>query len=430
MGRKVRAGDARLLSKTARAGLQPGRKPYYRLMERGVSLGYRKPKNGPGTWVVRRYVGNDSYSVKNLTTADGRPIFADDHEAADGVTILDYWQAQDAVRSKRAKTEPTGPYTVDKAADAYLDFLRSEGRNAAAADAEYRIKAFIRPTLGRQEIASLKPDQLRRWRAEIAKAAPRLRTRPAEKQKHRDVRDERARKATANRILTTLKALLNHAFDEEKVASNKAWGRRVKPFENVEGARIRYLTIAEATRLVNTSDPEFRPLVQAALQTGARYGQITDLRVSDFNPDSGTVHFHSRKGRVNEKAYSCVLTDEGVEFFKQVCTGRASDDLIFRKANGRKWKSSHQVRPMVEACERATIKPKIGFHGLRHSWASHAVMNGMPLLVVAKNLGHADTRMVEKHYGHLAPSYVVDAIRAGAPRFGIAAPTNVRPLAR
>jgi hypothetical protein len=31
-------------------------------------------------------------------------------------------------------------------------------------------------------------------------------------------------------------------------------------------------------------------------------------------------------------------------------------------------------------------------------------MNGVPLMVVAKNLGHADTRMVEKHYGHLAPS--------------------------
>jgi hypothetical protein len=49
-------------------------------------------------------------------------------------------------------------------------------------------------------------------------------------------------------------------------------------------------------------------------------------------------------------------------------------------------------------------------------------MNGTPLMVVAKNLGHADTRMVEKHYGHLAPSYVADAIRAGAPRFGIEPP--------
>ena len=43
----------------------------------------------------------------------------------------------------------------------------------------------------------------------------------------------------------------------------------------------------------------------------------------------------------------------------------------------------------------------------------------MPLMVVARNMGHTDTRMVEKHYGHLAPDYVADAIRAGAPKFGI-----------
>ena len=45
-------------------------------------------------------------------------------------------------------------------------------------------------------------------------------------------------------------------------------------------------------------------------------------------------------------------------------------------------------------------------------------MNGVPLMVIARNLGRVDTRMVEQHYGHLAPSYVAEAIRAGAPRFG------------
>ena len=54
-------------------------------------------------------------------------------------------------------------------------------------------------------------------------------------------------------------------------------------------------------------------------------------------------------------------------------------------------------------------------------------MNGVPLMVVAKNLGHVDTKMVERHYGHLAPSFVADAIRAGAPRFGFE-PSNVTPL--
>ena len=47
-----------------------------------------------------------------------------------------------------------------------------------------------------------------------------------------------------------------------------------------------------------------------------------------------------------------------------------------------------------------------------------AVMNGMPLMIVARNLGHRDTRMCELHYAHLPSGHVRDAIREGAPKFG------------
>src|SRR5262249_22209405 len=92
---------------------------------------------------------------------------------------------------------------------------------------------------------------------------------------------------------------------------------------------------------------------------------------------------------------------------------------------GREWAPSLQVRRMRQACKRASIKPAVGFHQLRHTWASHAVMGAMPLPVVARNLGHVDTRMVELHYGHLAPSYVVDQVRKHAPRYGIAEDANL-----
>ena len=51
-------------------------------------------------------------------------------------------------------------------------------------------------------------------------------------------------------------------------------------------------------------------------------------------------------------------------------------------------------------------------------------------MIVARNLGHSDTRMVERFYGHLAPGYVADAIRAGAPRFETVEPDAVVPMAR
>ncbi len=50
--------------------------------------------------------------------------------------------------------------------------------------------------------------------------------------------------------------------------------------------------------------------------------------------------------------------------------------------------------------------------------------------VIAAQLGHSDTRMTEKHYAHLAPSYIADTVRAALPGFGILGETNVVPLQR
>ena len=74
---------------------------------------------------------------------------------------------------------------------------------------------------------------------------------------------------------------------------------------------------------------------------------------------------------------------------------------------------------MREACLRAKIKPEISFHVLRHTYGSALGMKGVPMGVMAEQLGQADPRMTEKHYAHLAPSYVADTIRAHFPVLGI-----------
>jgi hypothetical protein len=136
-----------------------------------------------------------------------------------------------------------------------------------------------------------------------------------------------------------------------------------------------------------------------------------------FQPDSGTLAIPDSK---SGKPRHIVLSADGLEFFEMVTAGRVGIEPIFLKTDGSRWLPDHQSDPIAETNKRAKILPPINFHGLRHTWASHAVMNGMPLMVVARNLGHSDTRMVEKHYGHLAPSYIADAVRAHAPRFGSA----------
>ena len=424
MPRQIR--DSSLETRTARSRLKVQHKPYFRLIEPGLYIGFRKLTSGPGSWVVRRYKGDGVYSVENLRTPHGALVLADDFEEPNGVTVLSFAQAQQqASQIKRARSEPiAGPYTVAGAMDDYLRFLAADGRSKHAIyDAQRRAEAFILPELGGVRTASLTPDRLRRFRDSLAHAAPRVRTRKGEAQKHRepvgtdDAR--RARRASANRTWTVLRAALNHAFRDGKVETDLSW-RKVKPFRSVDSARLRYLSIDEAKRLINACDPDFRPLVQAALQTGARYGELAALTVADFNPDVGAVAIcRSKSG----KGRYIALTDEGRGFFERLTAGRSGAEPMFGQ-----WKMSHQTRPMAQAVARATIEPRISFHGLRHTWASHAVMNGVPLLVVAKNLGHADTRMVEKTYAHLAPSYIADAIRAGAPRFETIEPDGVIPI--
>jgi integrase len=425
MARKVR--DSNLETRTARSRLKTRHKPYFRLIEPGLHLGYRKLASGPGTWIVRRYAGDGRYVVENLRK-DDRLVVADDYSEPDGVAVLNFAQAQARAKASRPGAARRGPYTVAAALNDYFEYLEGEGRTPAAIqDARYRNSAFIDPALGKLEVASLTAARLLRWRNDLAKSQPRIRTRRGEKQKHREMAGAdddsgravlpRARRASVNRTWTVLRAALNKAFEHSKVDSDVEW-RKVKPFKGVDAARPGHLSIAEAKRLVNASAAEFRPLVQAALFTGARYGQLARLTAADFDPDVGTLQVSTRKGDGSVKEYHVQLTAEGTKFFAQQCLGKVGSDRLFSKADGSAWEKSHQDRPMREAFAHAKISPHLGINQLRHTYASLALKNGVDLQYIAKNFGHTDTRMVEKHYGHIRDSDFAKAIRKDAPKFG------------
>jgi integrase len=231
------------------------------------------------------------------------------------------------------------------------------------------------------------------------------------------------RRAAANRILTVLKAALNHAWREGKVSSDDAW-RRVAPFREADAARVRYLDRDECRRLVNASPEPLRTIVRGALYTGARYSELARMHVSDFHRDSGTVLVRTSKaGKVRHIEF----TAEGLEFFQEITAGRVGSEFLFHRA-GAAWGKSHQQRPLTEACRAGKVTPAASFHTLRHTYGSLMVMDSVPLMVVARNLGHADTRMVEKHYGHLATSYVREAVRSAKP-LGIGDAAKVFPIA-
>jgi integrase len=403
MPRTVR--ERRLDSPAARAKLKPSGKPYWRAIYTGLHLGYRKGLNG-GRWVLRRYLGAGQYEVATVAIAD-------DHSPADGASILDFFQAQRKAREVAAQANAPAKtaFTVAAALAAYFERLEHEGSRSLA-DAKRRARFHMLPGLGDILVADLTRDIISKWLTGMAGKG-------ADGHSSQDA--IRANRASANRVLTILRAALNQAFRDGNAASDIPW-RTVQPFRGVDAPRLRYFTKDEVTRLINAAQGDFRDLVKAALFTGCRYGELGRLRAGDFNPESGTVFVGQSK---SGKARHVVLTDEGQRFFETLTVGRPGDALMLTHADGLAWGPSHQIRWMAEACRAARIEPAAGFHILRHTAASHLVMSGVPLNVVAHNLGHADTRMTERHYAHLAPSYVAETIRKFAPTFGTGDESNV-----
>jgi integrase len=428
--------DAPLTTRAARTRLAARHQPYWRGLEAGAALGYRKGSTA-GAWLVR--IVDPSVGGGYRQVSLGR---ADDALKADGVEVLDYRQAEANARNWIARhhriaagmepepvATPAAPYTVaDATADYLADYVARGGK--AIRTTKQVAEAHILPTLGKTSVGRLTRDKLKSWHRALAASPARIRSKPGET-RHRDSEGDpdasRRRRSSANRVLTVLKAALTHAYEEGKVTCHKDAWTAVKPFREADKAKIRYLLDDEITRLVDACPPDFRAIVTAALMTGCRYGELCALKARDFDPQAGTVAIRLSKGG---KPRHIALTDEGREFFQNVVAGRAGNDRMFdrervvmqatREAPAKMarvpWGDSDQFRPISAACIAANITPAISFHELRHTYASRLAMRGVPVGVIAAQLGHSDTRMTERHYAHLSPSYVSDTVRQS---FGI-----------
>lgn len=413
-----------LYKREQRLRLDPRKKPYWMVLNEGEHLGYYKGQR-VGKWVVRYRSPGTKGNYHERTIAE-----ADDYADADAEVILDFKQAQEAARKWFAEIERNdgrvvGPYTVSDALDDYIAGF--QGKDLA--NTKRRINAIIRPDLGSHEVGKLTSKIIKNWLNLQARRPARLRTAKNAEQNYRETPDSdearRKRKASANRIFTILKAALNAAYRDGKASSDDAW-RRVKPFPKVDKAKLHYLSDEESRRLVNACAPSFRPMVQAALLTGARYAELANLECRDFDGQSQTIWLRETKSGVERAVY---LEDEGLGLFEQAIAGKLTIDPIFPRPDGKKWGPSQQARPLASACEKAKLE-RTGFHDLRRTYGARLALRGVPMAVIAEALGHSDERITRRHYAHLSKSYVADTVREAVAGLGVVSKSNVTPFAK
>jgi Phage integrase, N-terminal SAM-like domain len=151
--------EATLDTRKARLRLEPRKKPYWRtLVPRVLALGYRRRGSQTGSWVMRRYIGNQAYVVETLGTADD---YRDD--------FMTFTQAQ-ALALERAKVRGTESLTVADAITEYVEWLKLN--RATGYSAERRAMKLIIPQLGKLKLSDLTTTQINSWRDRLAKRRP------------------------------------------------------------------------------------------------------------------------------------------------------------------------------------------------------------------------------------------------------------------
>ena len=245
MARVRRHAD--LGSREARRRLPARSEPYWLVIDRGLSLGYRKSTEG-GAWIVRRY---DAGRRRHLEDRVGT---ADDYRDADGAEVLDFGHAQRKLLAcaKHDAQRASGQlYTVADAITDYVDYMRTHRKTAA--DTESKLKAYVLPLLGTRRVAELTSADFEAWLTWALKRRRKPKKMRTDETSHgqkpipspeETTERQRRRKATLNRVINAFKACLNRAHAAGKVPLRDAWAR-LKKFRAADSARLRWLTVED-----------------------------------------------------------------------------------------------------------------------------------------------------------------------------------------
>ena len=389
------------------------------------ALGYRE-----GVWSSSWYARFSYGRNKKVSMRFGEP---DDRIKSDGVVVLSFEQAlakakqicEEISKSPSAFAAPSGkyrelpklpprePYKIVHALMDYHERQRSLGKRVDPDESIMRNS--IIPHLGHIDLHNLTTKDIRDWLEIVLKTAPKITSRRPSQVHYVRVTNNlywhERRLGAANRCIRVLKAALQLAFENGHCESDSAW-KRIKAFKRRPPDAPRYLERDEIYRLVVTCPPDLRRLVVSALLTGCRANELLKLKVGDYRRSLRRLIVKDDKtGKIRHVS----LSREGREFFERLSENRPPNEYMLLRDDNTKWIKCSYLYRLHRACNKVNISPVIGLHDLRRTFANHAVMGGVPMIVVSKQLGHSRLETTERSYLHLSQSFMDDIFEEKMP---------------
>lgn len=329
--------------------------------------------------------------------------------------------------------------TFTKLADLYLE-SKVNIRPSTRRNYESVITLYLKPYFGSWKVRQISAADIERYRNDLSNGLPtpildafaqRFRKSSSALSQARARQRAKRRKApsvrTVNKTLTLLVMIFNYAARHRWIDFN--------PAEHVEKLKLpvvlddrgidsNILTPAEIRLLLDAAEParrdssgtiksnHYRLLIQVAVFTGMRSGEIRGLQWGDIDWISRHVHirrswkegeFHLPKTKTSARRIELpeFLISE-LRNWKLACPV-SQHDLVFPNLSGKPMSSANLLqRGFYPALRRAGIR-KIRFHDLRHTYASLLIAGGEDIVRVSRLLGHSSPNITLSVYAHMLP---------------------------
>lgn len=259
--------------------------------------------------------------------------------------------------------------TLTDLAPLFLAHKENQGR--AMEPIRFRVNSNLLPFFGARPLEDIDAETIDEY----------IQTRKADKVEN----------ATINRDLAVLRHMLRLAVRKWR------WLRQEPYIELLPegGPRDRELTEAEEAKLLPACPADFRPLVQAALYTGMRQGELLALTWGQVDLSNRTLDFEpTKRGRkrlvpVAEPLYYVLARLRGSD-------RHADTDRVFLRGGGSPWNKWAAENRFAHAVTAAKIPP-IRFHDLRHTIASRLKRGGVQATEIQRLLGHKTLAMTDRY---------------------------------
>lgn len=320
-------------------------------------------------------------------------------------------QRQALLFEEQCKTGLAGDATKITLAEfipVYLEQKKPSLSPATYAYYERAIESKILPALGHHRLKDIKPVHVQAFIQQLCMVENQNNT------------EKQLSPATIRRNLTILQSIMKLAVKRRILSENPARAELLD-IPKVTAPKIDIFTKQEAAEMLvalETEPLQFQVLVQLAIMTGARRGELVALKFSDFDKVSNQVTIQRAAIKLSgeqaqikpPKDYeirTVAITPEMIQLVQQLQQEKQrerrmlgsqwqGDEWLFTQWNGEMMNPQTPTKQFSKFLARHGFRHR-KFHSLRHTSATLLLYGGVSLKQVQGRLGHGDIETTNKY---------------------------------